>query len=63
MLKSGKGITKADLTTQASEKLIQQDFTAKSPNEKWLITCPQRFSSKIFTTGVKKFQAHGMIFH
>ncbi len=31
-----KGITKADLAAQASENLIQQDFTAESPNEKWL---------------------------
>lgn len=31
-----KGLTKADRTAQASENLIQQDFTASSPNQKWL---------------------------
>ena len=31
-----KGITKADLKAQASENLIQQDFSASSPNQKWL---------------------------
>lgn len=31
-----KGITKADLKAQASENLIQQDFSATSPNQKWL---------------------------
>jgi len=31
-----RGITKADLAAQASENLIQQDFTASSPNQKWL---------------------------
>lgn len=31
-----RGITKADLAAQASENLIKQDFTASSPNQKWL---------------------------
>ena len=31
-----RGITKADLAAQASANLIQQDFTAESPNQKWL---------------------------
>lgn len=31
-----KGITKADLAAQASANLIKQDFTAASPNQKWL---------------------------
>lgn len=31
-----KGITKADPAAQASENLIQQDFSASSPNQKWL---------------------------
>ena len=31
-----KGITKADEAAQKSENLIQQDFTAEKPNEKWL---------------------------
>ena len=32
-----KGITKADAEAQKAENLIQQDFTAKKPNEKWLM--------------------------
>lgn len=31
-----QGLTKADLAAQASENLIQQDFTASAPNQKWL---------------------------
>lgn len=31
-----KGITKADPAAQASENLIQQDFSAAAPNQKWL---------------------------
>ena len=31
-----KGITKADPAAQASENLIQQDFSAAAPNRKWL---------------------------
>ena len=31
-----KGITKADPAAQASENLIKQDFSASSPNQKWL---------------------------
>ncbi|MHB1407187.1 MAG: IS3 family transposase [Desulfitobacteriaceae bacterium] len=31
-----KGITKADPAAQASENLIRQDFSASSPNQKWL---------------------------
>lgn len=31
-----RGITKADPAAQASENLIKQDFTASSPNKKWL---------------------------
>jgi len=30
------GLTKADPAAQASESLIQQDFSASSPNQKWL---------------------------
>jgi putative transposase len=32
-----KGITKADSEAQKAENLINQDFTAQSPNEKWLM--------------------------
>ena len=32
-----KGITKADSEAQKAENLIQQDFTAQNPNEKWLM--------------------------
>lgn len=32
-----KGITKADSEAQKAENLIKQDFTAQSPNKKWLI--------------------------
>ncbi|KLU63738.1 integrase core domain protein [Desulfosporosinus acididurans] len=31
-----KGITKSDPAAQASENLIQQDFSASMPNQKWL---------------------------
>lgn len=31
-----KGITKADRDAQASANLIQQDFSAAAPNQKWL---------------------------
>lgn len=31
-----KGITKADPAAQASENLLQQDFSASLPNQKWL---------------------------
>src|SRR5665647_695767 len=31
-----KGITKADSEAKKAENLIQQDFTAEKPNEKWL---------------------------
>ncbi|MDD2496632.1 MAG: IS3 family transposase [Desulfitobacteriaceae bacterium] len=31
-----KGITKADPAAQVNENLIKQDFTAESPNKKWL---------------------------
>ncbi len=31
-----QGLTKADPAAQASENLIQQDFSASSPNQKWL---------------------------
>ena len=34
-----KSITKADEAAQKSENLIQQDFTAEKPNEKWLTDC------------------------
>ena len=33
---NSKGITKADPAAQASENLIKQDFSAASPNQKWL---------------------------
>lgn len=90
-----KGITKADLTAQASENLIKQDFSAELPNQKWLgdITEMPTADGKLylaaildcfdgtivgfkmanhmraelcveaFTSGVKKYQAYGMIFH
>ncbi len=90
-----KGITKADPAAQASENLIRQDFTAESPNQKWLgdITEIPTAQGKLylaavmdcfdgsivglkmadnmraelcvdaFTSGVKKYQAYGMIFH
>jgi len=32
-----KGITKADSEAQKAENLINQDFTAQRPNEKWLM--------------------------
>ncbi|WP_157677497.1 hypothetical protein [Dehalobacterium formicoaceticum] len=32
-----KGITKADSEAQKAENLINQDFTAQNPNEKWLM--------------------------
>lgn len=32
-----KGITKADSEAQKAENLINQDFTAEKPNEKWLM--------------------------
>jgi transposase InsO family protein len=32
-----KGITNADSEAQKAENLIKQDFTAKNPNEKWLM--------------------------
>lgn len=31
-----KGLTKSDPAAQASENLIQQDFSSSSPNQKWL---------------------------
>ena len=31
-----KGITKADSEAEKAENLLQQDFTAGKPNEKWL---------------------------
>ncbi|MPM90802.1 hypothetical protein SDC9_137924 [bioreactor metagenome] len=31
-----KGLTKADREAEKAENLIQQDFTAEKPNEKWL---------------------------
>lgn len=31
-----KGITKADAEAEKSENLLQQDFSAENPNEKWL---------------------------
>jgi len=90
-----KGITKADPAAQASKNLIQQDFTAESPNKKWLgdITEIPTAQGKLyvaavmdcfdgsivglkmadnmraelcvdaFTSGSKKYQAYGMIFH
>ena len=90
-----KGITKADLAAQASANLIKQDFTAESPNQKWLgdITEIPTSEGKLyvaavmdcydgtivglkmadhmraelcvdaFTSGIKSYQAYGMIFH
>jgi len=34
--RKSRGLTKADSEAQKSENLINQDFTAASPNEKWL---------------------------
>lgn len=31
------GITRQDAATQKAENLIQQDFTAEKPNQKWLM--------------------------
>jgi len=49
-----KGITKADPAAQASENLIQQDFTASSPNKKWLgdITEIPTADGKLYLAGV-----------
>jgi len=90
-----RGITKADLAAQASANLIKQDFSAASPNQKWLgdITEIPTADGKLylaavldcfdgtivgfkmanhmraelcveaFTSGVKRYQAYGMIFH
>lgn len=33
---STRGITKADASAQKAENLLQQDFTAAAPNQKWL---------------------------
>ena len=92
---NSKGITKADLAAQANENLIKQDFSAASPNEKWLgdVTEIPTADGKLylaavldcfdgtivgfkmanhmraelcveaFTSGAKKYQAYGMIFH
>jgi len=90
-----KGITKTDPATQVSENLIKQDFTAESPNRKWLgditeiptaqgklyvaavmdcfdgsivgLKMADNMRSELcvdaFTSGSKKYQAYGMIFH
>ena len=39
--RKAKGITKADPTAQASEDLVQRDFTADKPNTKWLTDITQ----------------------
>jgi len=36
-----RGITKADSAAQASEDLVQRDFTASTPNTKWLTDITQ----------------------
>lgn len=49
-----KGITKADSAAQASENLIQQNFRASSPNQKWLgdITEIPTADGKLYLAGV-----------
>ncbi len=49
-----KGITKADPAAQASENLIQQDFSASSPNQKWLgdITEIPTADGKLYLAGI-----------
>ena len=34
---STRGVTKTDAEAQKAENLLQQDFTADAPNQKWLI--------------------------
>jgi transposase InsO family protein len=52
--KKPKGITKADPKEQASEDLIKRDFTADTPNAKWLsdITEIQGKDGKLYVAGV-----------
>lgn len=49
-----KGITKADAEAEKAENLIQQDFSAEKPNEKWLmdITEIQCKNAKLYMTPV-----------
>ena len=49
-----KGLTKADPEAQASENLIKQDFSASSPNQKWLgdITEIPTSSGKLYLAAV-----------
>jgi len=49
-----KGITKADPAAQASANLIQQDFSAAAPNQKWLgdITEIPTANGKLYIAGV-----------
>lgn len=49
-----KGITRADAQAQKAENLIQQDFTAAAPNEKWLsdITEIPCEDGKLYLAGV-----------
>lgn len=49
-----KGITKADPAAQASANLIQQDFSAATPNQKWLgdITEIPTANGKLYIAGV-----------
>jgi len=53
-LRRPRGITQQDRAEQASEDLIQRDFTAEHPNKKWLgditeISCKD---GKLYTAGV-----------
>lgn len=49
-----KGLTKADLAAQVSENLIQQNFSASSPNQKWLgdITEIPTANGKLYVSAV-----------
>ena len=49
-----KGLTKADPAAQASENLIQQDFSASAPNQKWLgdITEIPTMEGKLYVSAV-----------
>lgn len=49
------GTTREDAEAQKSENLIQRDFTASAPNQKWL--------SDIFENACKARSARGMTFH
>jgi transposase InsO family protein len=52
--RKSKGLTKADPKAQASEDLIKRDFTAVTPNKKWLsdITEVEAKDGKLYIAGV-----------